>query len=218
MTLEVYLPPVRRALIVAPHPDDETIAAFGLIRALVRSKAAVRVCVVTDGAASHPGSRKWPPARLAKARQREVVAAMALAGLGRGRITFLGWPDGELAALGPCARRDLVRQLGAGALPDLVVRPSEFDAHPDHAAVGRACRTAWPARVVHAVYRVWPAGQTLRGSHSCQLGTDRALKKAALRLFRTQTGRVDDDPAGFVIGPGLVQHFVRPTEAFALSR
>ncbi|TVV70177.1 PIG-L family deacetylase, partial [Sphingomonas solaris] len=59
------------ALIVAPHPDDEVIGAAGLIRALVNRGTRVRVLVVSDGAASHTGSRLWPRRRLVAARMAE---------------------------------------------------------------------------------------------------------------------------------------------------
>ena len=38
-----------RLLVVAPHPDDETIAAGGLIQSALHAGAAVRVLFATDG-------------------------------------------------------------------------------------------------------------------------------------------------------------------------
>lgn len=48
----------RRLVIVAPHPDDETLGCGLLIAAAVRAGVRVAVIALTDGQASHPGSRR----------------------------------------------------------------------------------------------------------------------------------------------------------------
>jgi LmbE family N-acetylglucosaminyl deacetylase len=209
--------PPRRAIIVAPHPDDETIGAFGLIRLLVRSGTQVRVIVVTDGSASHKGSRAWPPGRLARARQRETIAAMRLAGLSRAALTFLGYQDGGLRSLGETGLGELAHRLGTGGQPDLVVRPTRCDHHPDHRAVAQACHRAWPARVTQLTYQVWPAVARPPGATRLVLGSDKRLKQAALALYRTQTGLISDDPEGFCIDRDLQGCFTRPVEWFGRS-
>lgn len=209
---------LRRAIIVAPHPDDETIGAFGLIRQLVRVGVDVRAVIVTDGCASHPSSAAWPPARLRAARQRESLAALRLAGLSRGAVRFLDYPDGGLARPAADTWRDLVRDLSAGPRPDLVVRPSLRDDHPDHRAVARACRAAWPPAVRQISYQVWPAGQRVPHAARLCLGADQALKQAALRLYRTQTGAITDDPSGFCIVRSLMRSFAGPAEYFGEDR
>ena len=40
------------------------------------------------------------------------------------------------------------------------------------------------------------------------------MKRAALRLYRTQTGDVDDDPDGFLLDRDLLVRFGRPVERF----
>lgn len=206
--------PLRRAIIVSPHPDDETIGAFGLIRHLIRARVQVGVVIVTDGSASHPASTAWSPARLRQARQEESLAAMRLAGLSKGAVRFLEYPDGGLAGLTPGRSRQLVRDLSAGFRPDLVVRPSSKDTHPDHRAVARACRNAFPPGVHQITYQVWPAGRRAPRSRVLFLGADMALKRAALRLYRTQTGGIPDDPLGFCIDRALMRAFTGPAEYF----
>ena len=87
---------LRDVLVVAPHPDDEAIGAFGLMSALRRRGARLWVLVVSDGGASHPGSTAWPPARLVPERRRETRRAMATLGIPPSRVRFLGLPDGAL--------------------------------------------------------------------------------------------------------------------------
>jgi LmbE family N-acetylglucosaminyl deacetylase len=104
----LVLPPNPRVLVFAPHPDDETLAAGGLIARLVRQRAAVRVTFVTNGdgwpwAAQEEFSRKKPTdedyVALGELRQREALAATRQLGLKQHDVTFLGFPDGGLAEL-----------------------------------------------------------------------------------------------------------------------
>lgn len=214
MMPEISALKVRRAVVVAPHPDDETIGAFGLMRRLSRAGARVTVIIVTDGGASHPGSQAWPPERLKLARRRETLAAARLAGVFKGSVRFLDYPDGSLTALGPAGLRSLARRLAAGPRPDLVARPSLADAHPDHAAVARACRYAWPPCVYQAAYMVWPEDARPRCARPFPLGADQKVKPAALRLYRTQTGQITDDPEGFCMDRPMLGKFSGPREFF----
>lgn len=95
-------------MIVAPHPDDETLAAAGVIARSVKKGIPVRVVVVTcrDGfpkAASALTGKRNPGAedflRLGKTRQKEAAAAMKVLGLPEKDIIFLGYPDGALKTL-----------------------------------------------------------------------------------------------------------------------
>ena len=49
-------PHVGRALVVAPHPDDEVLGAGGLVSRLLDGSIEVNVLAVTDGEGSHPHS------------------------------------------------------------------------------------------------------------------------------------------------------------------
>lgn len=202
------------ALVVAPHPDDETIGAFGLIRALKAAGSEVRVLVVSDGAGSHRGSVRWPRRRLVAERRRETRRAMRRLGLHAGEIDFLGLPDGGLPDRPASAL--LPPRFTHGVA--LLVGPSEGDAHPDHVAVARAIRACRvPAR--RLAYHVWPAGRrprAFRAGPACRGGT--AAKRSAIRCYRTQTGMIRDDPAGFALSPGQIGIFARPIEYFAEAR
>ncbi|HEX2943304.1 MAG TPA: PIG-L family deacetylase, partial [Rhodopila sp.] len=44
-------------LILAPHPDDESLGCGGLIATAVAAGRAPLVVILTDGAGSHPNSR-----------------------------------------------------------------------------------------------------------------------------------------------------------------
>lgn len=93
-----------RVLVLAPHPDDETLGAGGAIQRAVKAGARVKVVCVTKGRMSliARGARDLSSADVLEhgdRRGRETVAAMTLAGLGRKDIIFLGYPDAGLSEI-----------------------------------------------------------------------------------------------------------------------
>jgi LmbE family N-acetylglucosaminyl deacetylase len=204
----------RRALVVAPHPDDEVIGAAGLIQALTVRGATVVVAIVSDGAASHPGSRRWPRTRLVAARRRESRRALRRLGVCAGEVRMLGLPDGRLDAHEGTARRRL-RRIVARWRPDLIVGPAAEDAHPDHRAVARSLDAVAPA-VRRLAYRVWPVrGRRRTASGLLRVRGGAPAKRSLIALHRTQLGAIRDDPAGFAIAAHELRAFAHPLERFA---
>ena len=79
----------RPVVVLAPHPDDETLGCGGLI-ALKRSLGApVRVIFMTDGAGSHSGVDR--PA-LTATRKEEASAACNVLGVHAGRPALPRFP------------------------------------------------------------------------------------------------------------------------------
>lgn len=135
----IGLPSARRVLILAPHPDDETLACGGAAALHARAGADVRLVVVTDGDAARVD---LPRDALARRRREEVSAAAA--DLGLPPPLFLGLPDGDLGGVVD----DLGRELGAHLAefePDQVLLPWFGDEHADHRAVNHALALASPA-------------------------------------------------------------------------
>jgi hypothetical protein len=66
----------RRMVVLAAHPDDETLGAGELIAMAARNGARLDVIVASDGDASHPASPTRTPAQLAGRRRAEVVDAI----------------------------------------------------------------------------------------------------------------------------------------------
>lgn len=99
---------IQRLLVVAPHSDDEAIAAGGLIQDVIGRGGEVRVAIVTNGDGSLTGTmvgfRKLYPSaqdyvRSGIDRQRESLNAMAVLGVPEDHVLFLGYPDRGIAAL-----------------------------------------------------------------------------------------------------------------------
>ena len=207
----------RDLLVVAPHPDDEAIGAFGLMNALSRCGTRIRVLVVTDGAASHPGSRRWPPARLMGERRRETRRAMAVLGVPPTRIRFLNLPDGALSNQPSLTRRACRRALQRMPPPDLIVGPVPDDAHADHRAVAAALARLRTASRRRLGYRVWPLGADRHYPLALALdGRTRAAKRRVVRGYRTQAGRIADSPTGMTMRAHHLRAFAGPAERFRL--
>ncbi len=216
--MRVGLNGMRRAIVVAPHPDDEIIGAAGLIRILRQRGCAVRVIVVSDGAASHPDSRRWPAARLIAARRIESVRAMRRLGVMRRDVAFLNLPDGALPAQEIACRRAVHQMLRRLGRIDLLVGPAASDAHPDHRTVSRALRL-FRGRYRALGYQVWPPQRRAAGSgYRIVMRGGAAAKRSLIRAYRTQLGAITDDPGGFTIARHELDAFSYPIEYFAEQR
>lgn len=202
----------RRALIVAPHPDDEAIGAWALIRALRLRGCEVRVLIVTDGAGSHRHSARWPTARLVAERRRETRRAMRALGVAAGGVIFLALPDGRLGARHAVSIAQAVRRHRD---LDLIVGPDKDDGHPDHRHVAAAIARARP-RARRLSYLVWPHDRRVSGpAWGLPLGPQRRAKRRAVAGYRTQMGIITDDPAGFAIAAHELHAFTGAMELFA---
>lgn len=136
-----------RLLVVAPHPDDESLACGGLIQRAVAAGADVCVVIATRGDANpwpqRLSERRWRLDHAAVARwgfQRagEARAALAILGVADERIRFLEWADQGLTTRllhqGEASIAQL-RDCIALHRPTLVVMPDIRDSHPDHSAI-----------------------------------------------------------------------------------
>lgn len=72
-----------RVLIVAPHPDDETIACGGVIRYCVKNNIPISVVVITNGGRG----------QLCPIRYHETISATSILGLSKENIIFLDYPQ-----------------------------------------------------------------------------------------------------------------------------
>ena len=202
--------------VLAPHPDDETIAAFGLIGALRRRGVPVAVIVVTDGRGSHYGSPTWSAARLVRARRRETIRAMRGLGVGRGALVFLNLRDRELDPADRRQQETVVRAVRRVA-PRLLIAPSEHDAHGDHRAVAAFARAAIKDPRRRWRYAVWRLPRGFRERRELPY-TAPALafrKRAALRRYATQNGLIRDAREAFFFSGAELRQMSRPVERFA---
>lgn len=141
-------------VLVAPHPDDETLGLGATAAHLAASGVEVQVVSVSDGGAAQPGASPVDRTRLEATRRGEMLRATGF--LGVHRATSLGLPDGRLAD-----HEDRLTDLLAAILRD--VAPGTWcaatwrgDGHPDHETTGRAAAAACERTGVTLVeYPVW---------------------------------------------------------------
>jgi LmbE family N-acetylglucosaminyl deacetylase len=94
------LHPTPHTLVIAPHPDDETLGCGGAIALLRQMNLPVKVAIVSDGTKSHPNSKKYPSSSLRDLREKESLAALKILGVDPKDITFFRLPDGNVPNLG----------------------------------------------------------------------------------------------------------------------
>lgn len=138
----IGLPDFRRVLVLAPHPDDETIGCGGTLALLADGGARVEVLLATDGEATIGPA--LPASEIARRRRAETVTALELLGVDTAP-RCLGLPDGDLVHHGRILTAS-VQEAIDDLHPDLVLSPWLLEAHPDHRALAHALARTEPSR------------------------------------------------------------------------
>lgn len=214
-------------IVVAAHPDDESLGAGGLIAQATAAGALVTVVVATTGEASHPQSPTVRPAQLAAIRRAEVTAAVAaLAPDAVVRQLDLG--DGRLADSVAALMLQILSLIGTDSDHTWLVAPWRDDRHPDHAAAAEAARQVADSTGCRLLeYPLWawhwarPGDGTLRPEMLTALDLSalaRSAKESALAAHRSQVEPLSGAPGDEAIVPlGFRDHFRGARELFVDS-
>jgi LmbE family N-acetylglucosaminyl deacetylase len=127
-------------VVVAAHPDDETLGLGATASTLAAIGVRVQMVSVTDGGASHPGLSLLQRYRHEQLRRAELHRALSV--LGVPPPICLGLPDGEVADDEPRLTDLLTEILAARPAGTWCAATWRGDGHPDHEAVGRAADVA----------------------------------------------------------------------------
>jgi len=208
-------------VVLAPHPDDESLGCGALLAHAFAHDGAHVICM-TDGSASHLGSRAWPAARLAAERRGELRRAIGHLGGTDADMTWLGHPDGWLGAQDQDAVVATVAAICLATGARHLFAPAPEDHHEDHKATSRiAVRVADRiTRLSLWTYPVWsrwdePETWTCNNHLTLDIGQWRAAKRAAIQSHATQLGQViQDDPDGFVMSKAFVDKFANSAEIY----
>lgn len=225
----------RSVLVVAPHPDDETIGCAGRILLASAAGARVTVVVATDGADSHDAGVDVD--RMRAIRRAELHQALGSLGVDETDILQFDLPDGHLAEHVEVLA-DRLQRLIEERRPDDVYATCADEMHPDHAATARALALAvsrvssqprlleypvwlwgdWPISRRHgdgrALAKAWRTYR-LRQVELVSLDAEAVdQKRLALAAYASQLG--DDVGAGSVVSlpPELIARALDGTELF----
>jgi len=212
-------------IVLAPHPDDETLGCGQAIAALTDAGVCVQLVLVTDGSQSHPKSLRCPPQRMARLRARELQRAWRRLTKGAGPApVLLGYRD--CGAPNDSASRDAACDRIAsliGPRTGAIWASWAGDPHSDHVRVARLA-TDLHARhgdLARWSYPIWGRfNPALPAPSPCEMAlvADPGLlgrKRQALAAHASQmTGLISDDPTGFVMRSEHQRHFIDHPEIF----
>ncbi len=211
-----------RPLILAPHADDESLGCGGLIAACCERGQQPVVAILTDGAASHPGSKQYPPERLRQLRKDEARRAVAALGLASGNLVFLNYPDTALPSSHAVSERLAALARGRGCT--VLLAPWLYDPHCDHEAAAILAReAALRARCRLLSYPLWgwllppdhPVPVTQVTGYKLPIAAHLPAKRSAVAAHASQYSTlISDSPNGFRLPPELLSVFERPYEVF----
>ena len=222
------LTPADRVLLLAAHPDDESVAAGGLLQHALETGARILVVFFTDGDnnpwAQRASELRWrigavERTRFGVRRRGEVGRALEKLGVAPSSMRFLGFPDQGATDLLLRANEFALRALSEVLRefrPAVAVVPSLLDLHPDHSAVAVLAILAFDtlgganAPRIRLRYLVHNPRLLHRneGSLVLQLSDQqRAHKRAAITCHRTQ----------LVLRSSWLLSFARSEERFYLA-
>lgn len=204
-------------VVVAPHPDDETLGFGATAAALAQSGVRVQVVSVTDGGAAHPDYSPPQRRRLRQRRRRELECAVEVLGLTA--PVHLELPDGGLTG----CRSEL-----ADLLTDVLAgRPEgtwcavtwRGDGHPDHEAAGwAAAEAAARTGAVLLEYPVWmwhwavPGDDAVPWSRMQRARPQESAADRKVRAIRCYTSQLDSAAGDAVLPPFVVDRLLRVGE------
>jgi len=147
-----------RLLVIAPHPDDETIATGVLVQQVRAAGGEVRIVLLTGGD-NNPWPQRWlerrwriaaaDRRRWARRRGEELQHALAALGIPPSALQALDWPDlglTEMLLHATDSAAATVLDAVSRFSPDLIALPSLQDRHPDHSAAHVLLRLALVGR------------------------------------------------------------------------
>lgn len=213
-----------RLVVLAAHPDDESLAAGGLISQAHAHHVDIVLIVATRGQNSHPQSPTMTPAHLGEVRMAEL--RRALVRLAPNAVLLEGnCDDGRLADSRSHLQADLVAACSQDPARVLLVAPWSGDGHTDHEVAGDvALQVAASTGCAVLEYPIWlwfwgtPSSGDVPWAalRSLELGVaERGRKALAMAEHRSQVEPLSPAAGDETLLPGhVLDYFRRPFEVF----
>ncbi|WP_050463979.1 PIG-L deacetylase family protein [Herbaspirillum autotrophicum] len=215
------VPAGSRAVVVAPHPDDEVLGCAGLLMALAQAGRDILLIAVSDGEGSHASGSAMSAGLLAQLRPAETIAALGVLELVQVDIMRANIPDSRVAEH-RLKLQDLL--LAYVQRSDTLLASWHLDGHPDHDAVGEVCRDVGRrigCHVIEVPVWLWHWRQPDDGDipwHSARklaLDQEQVERKAqALQCYRSQLEPDLSTGNAAVLSNEVLAHFLRPYEIY----
>lgn len=188
-----------RTLVIAPHPDDDVIAAGGLIQRVLANGGEVHVLFVTDGE-NNPWPQRWMQkkwrldandrAAWGALRRDEAYCSLGRLSVPAAATTFLGFPDQRIGALIRAGNMELLqsmRKVVTDFQPTAIVTPSSRDLHSDHRAIAWCAHVAAAGETAIATYVIHGHAADCRLAERIELTeSEQRRKRAAIECHHSQ--------------------------------
>ena len=224
---EVSVKDFGKTLIVAPHPDDESLGCGGAIVLLRKFDLEVSILVLSDGTLSHPNSIKFAKEKLRELRENELVKAAEILGVDERKITFLRYPDRSVPdenSTDFIKVTDQIKQFLEREKPQTIFVPWRRDPHPDHRAAFQLISAAKQENMQIVEYPIWlyelaesDDAPLKREVSAFRLDITSVVetKQKAIHAHTSQiTDLIDDDPNGFRLSAEVLHNFAVPFEIY----
>lgn len=169
-----------RVLVIAPHPDDESIGCGGTLCRHIKQGDVVQVVFLTSG---EKGGHGRPEAETIRVREQEARDAAGI--LGVRHFEFWHEPDGNVRATAAAVTR--LRAKLDKFRPHTVYITHDREMHSDHRGAVRLLRSAMRGsrhRADVLMYEVWTPTQQL--DEIVDISPFLKKKLAAVRAYRSQ--------------------------------
>jgi LmbE family N-acetylglucosaminyl deacetylase len=203
--------PLVPTLVLAPHPDDETLGAGGLIARLSRAGVPVTIVAITDGEHAYADTPN-----LADIRIPEQIEALHRLGVPERMIHRLHLPDRDVSGYAD-RLAELLLPLVTGDTH--LVAPWQRDFHPDHEAAGRAAaRVAqWKnLPITYYLFWTWHRGEPsmLSGLGVTKLPLTDGELKLKLHALQAHVSQFEHGDGQPILSPDLLTPAKRAFEVY----
>jgi len=174
-------PTGKRVLVLAPHPDDETIGCGGTLVLHALAGDPVRVIFLTNGAKGDISGR-FDRETYIRIRQQEARSACAC--LGITDIEF--WPNEDRCLAGMPGVLKRLTDVVNDYCPALIYAPSPLEFHPDHRAVAVLVRDLSQTIQPDCQVMLYEVNQPFCINTLVNITPVLALKKQAIEIYVSQ--------------------------------